>query len=171
MAIKSTRDLTLWRSKVPAINILLQTLFCLNSWVKMHNFHSNDFWNSIILNVIKVKFHSISDLTIVDYIISIGYTHQPFNSTDTNLYAWIYSSLCVKHKNNINIPLTQANISHSTADGVAPRFVGASSWYTCVEPQNIPPTTDSMRCEANINRTVVREYFRQQFNGMPSNLM
>lgn len=56
-----------------------------------------------------------------------------------------------------NLPLTQAKISHSTADGVAPRFVGASCWYISVSsPQNHPPTTDSIRWEANISKTIFR---------------
>lgn len=54
-----------------------------------------------------------------------------------------------------NLPLTQANISHSTADGVAPRFVGASFSSLCSGSTNSQPlTTDSMRCEASINKTV-----------------
>lgn len=45
-------------------------------------------------------------------------------------------------------------MSHSTADGVAPRFVGASSWYmVSVLPMNQLPTTDSIRCEASISKT------------------
>lgn len=55
----------------------------------------------------------------------------------------------------INLPLTQAKISHSTADGVAPRFVGASTWWISVDsPHNHPPTTDSIRWEANISKTI-----------------
>lgn len=59
-----------------------------------------------------------------------------------------------------NLPLTQAKISHSTADGVAPRFVGASfSSISVSSPQNHPPTTDSIRWEASISKTIICSIF------------
>lgn len=61
--------------------------------------------------------------------------------------------------------LTQARIIHSMADGVAPRFwfivvdssISMELWFCPAfetTPQNQFPITDSIRCEANINKTV-----------------
>lgn len=72
----------------------------------------------------------------------------------------------------INLPLTQAKIIHSIADGVAPRFVGASVWYCSVGgsfAQNQKPTTDSIRCEANISKTSLYQWSRTGVNGIVIN--
>lgn len=56
-----------------------------------------------------------------------------------------------------HLPLTQANIIHSMADGVAPRFVGTSVSrcpFDDSSAQNQKLTTDSIRCDANINKTI-----------------
>lgn len=53
-----------------------------------------------------------------------------------------------------NLPLTQAKIIHSIADGLAPRLVGASSSSNSSWVHSQTPTTDSIRCDANINKTI-----------------
>lgn len=56
-----------------------------------------------------------------------------------------------------HLPLTQANIIHSMADGVAPRLVGTSVSRCSFDDsfdQYQKLTTDSIRCDANINKTI-----------------
>lgn len=65
----------------------------------------------------------------------------------------------------------QARIIHSIAVGVAPRFVGTSSsdsgvlWFCPVRSfaHNQFPTTDSIRWEANINKTVHQPFISMGF--------